>query len=108
MAGDRRSLRRDTLHEVAVPTKSPNVVVENLESGAVEIGSQPFPGNCHADTCSHALPQGTGRSLHSSRDAVFGMSGGFTVELAKVLQVVNRQRGLGENVAVFIRSAHTR
>ena len=62
------------------------------ESRPIEIARQPALGDGHADARRHALSQGTRGGLDTRCPSVFGMPGAFAFELAKALDVIQRQR----------------
>jgi len=54
---------------------------------------EPTSGERHADAVAAALPERTGRRLNPRGQMIFGMAGAFAAELAKPLDVVERDRG---------------
>ncbi len=88
MAGERRGLVADALHEIAVAAEDEGVVVDDL-------GSEPGPehalGDSHADTVGETLTERPGRDLDARYQADLGMTGRAAVELAEVAQVVEAQ-----------------
>jgi len=63
------------------------VVVNDVQTVFIELGSQDFFSQSHAHSISNTLSQWTGRGFHASGVAVFRMAGGFAVQLAEVFQV---------------------
>src|SRR6185312_3446545 len=63
MTGQRRGLRRDALHEVAVAHDRVGEMIDDVESGAVITRSKMRFGDRHADTVAESLPQRPGRYL---------------------------------------------
>ena len=90
MPGQRSGLGPDAFHQVAVAAQGVDVVVEQIEAGAVVAGGQPALGDRHADAVADALPQRPGRRLHAAGVAVLGMSGATAVQLAEAADVVQR------------------
>ena len=63
-------------------------MVDDRVPGAVEnVGQYPF-GESHADRMARALPEGASGRLDPWRMAEFGMAGGATLPLPKVLYFV--------------------
>src|SRR6266849_7307955 len=85
MSGERGSLRRDTFHQVTVAAESPDVVIKKLKSGAVEMCSEPFPGNRHAHAVADSLAERAGCRFDACGQAIFRMSRSFAVDLAESL-----------------------
>ncbi len=57
---------------------------------------EPASGKRHADAVAAALPERAGRRLDARRQVIFRMARAFAAELTKVLDVVERHRGLVE------------
>ena len=91
VAGERGGLGRDALLEVAVGGDHVRVVVDDVVTLAVEALGQHALGERHADGGRDALPERPGRGLDTGRVAVLRVPGGRRVELAEVLEVVERQ-----------------
>src|SRR5216684_8736439 len=85
VSGERGSLRRDTFHQVTVAAESPDVVIKKLKSGAVEMCSEPFPGNRHAHAVADSLAERAGCRFDACGQAKFRMSRSFAVDLAESL-----------------------
>ena len=68
---------------------------------------QPAPGERHADAVAAALAQRPGRRLHARGQVIFGMAGAFAAELPKLLDVVERDRGLAEMLIFGVDGLHT-
>jgi hypothetical protein len=96
VAGQRRGLRRDALHHVAVAAERVDVVVEQLVAGAVEVGGLPVAGDRHADRGRHALAERAGRRLDARRPAVLRVARAARVDLAEALDVLERDGQLAE------------
>ena len=90
--------RGDAFHHVAVAAEGPDVVIEELEPGTVEVRGQPALGDGHADAVGDSLAQRAGRCLDARRQAVFGMAGSLAAELAEILDVVERDGGCGKRL----------
>ena len=93
MPGDRRCLRRHPLHEIAVATEHVGVVVEDDVAGPVVVGSQPLRGHRHADGVAAALAERAGGRFDAGGHVMLGMAGADAVELAKLLDLVERHGG---------------
>jgi hypothetical protein len=65
-------------------------------AGAVELGGQHLFGQRHADGVGDALAERAGGGLDAGGVAVFRVARGLAVQLAEVLQVVDRQIVAGE------------
>ena len=87
MAGERRRLVADALHQAAVAGDDVGVVVDQL---VAEAGGQVALGQRHADRVGEALAQRPGRGLDAERVAVLGVAGGAGAQLAEALQLVQR------------------
>src|SRR6267142_3601536 len=85
MSGERRCLRRDTFHQVTVAAEGPDVVIEKLVSGTVEVCRQPFSGDRHSHAVADSLAERAGRRFDARGQAVFRMSRSLAVDLAKSL-----------------------
>ena len=97
VAGERGGLGRDPLHHVAVAAEGVDVEVEQvLEAGLVEVRGHPAAGHGHADAVGHALAERAGGRLDARGPAVLGVAGALAVELAELLDVVERDRRLAE------------
>ena len=86
----------DTLHQAAVAHKGIGVVVHHLVPLAVELGRQYFFRQRHAHGIGQTLAQGAGGGLDAGGVAVFGVARGLAVQLAEVLQLLDRQLVTGE------------
>ena len=75
---------RNAFHQAAIAQEHISVVVHNREAVAVEFGSEQFFRQSHAHGVGDALPQRAGGGFHAVGVAVFGMAGGFAVQLAEV------------------------
>ncbi len=91
MPRQRARLRRHTFHQVAIAGDHPGLVVDDLETFAIESRRQPPFGDRHPHRVAHTLSERTGRGLHPGGVAVFRMAGRLGVQLPKVLQLFHRQ-----------------
>ena len=89
--GQGARLAGDALHHAAVAHQAVGVVVHHREARAVELGGQVLFGHGHAHGVGNALAQRAGGRLHAHGVAVLRVAGGLGVELAEVLQVLDRQ-----------------
>ena len=85
-------------------------MVNNLESGTVEVSLEDLLGKGHADRVGDALPERAGGSLDAVSVAVLRVSRGLGVELAEVLQILHAhvvagemEKGVEEHGAVAVR-----
>ena len=87
----RAGLVRYAFHQAAIAHERISSVVDDLVPCAVEArGDQPLRER-HPDGVREALSQRTGGGLDTRCHAVFGMSGGFRVQLPEMAQLVDRQ-----------------
>ena len=96
-AGQGTGLVRDAFHQAAVTGKDPGEVIDDGVTGTVELAGQQFFGQRHADRIGQPLPQRAGGGFHARGHAHFGVAGGFGMQLAEVLDVVD-----GEVVAAQV------
>jgi len=90
-AGQRAGFVRNTFHQAAVAEEHPGPVVDDLVAWLVELVGQQLFGHGHADGVGDALAERAGGGLDAGRIAVFGVTRGLAVQLAEVLDVVDRQ-----------------
>ena len=90
MAGQGGGLGPHALHQVAVAAQGVDVVVEEIEAGAVVVGGQPALGDRHADAVADALAQRPGRGFHAAGEPIFRMAGAEASQLAEEADVVQR------------------
>src|SRR5262249_23606217 len=72
VAGQRGRFRTHTLHHAAVAANRVDVVVEDVEAGAIVAVGEPGLGYGHAHASGDALAERTGRRLDSGNQVVFG------------------------------------
>ena len=90
LAGERRGLRRDALHEVTVGDDRERVVIDDL---GAEVLAQVLLGDRHADAVAEALAERAGGDLDAGRDDVailLRMARGDRSPLAELLDLVDR------------------
>ena len=90
-AGQRGDFMADAFHQTAVAEEDPGAVIDELEALAIEARGEQLLGECHADRIGDALAERAGRGFHTRRDAVLRMAGRLRVQLAKALELVERQ-----------------
>ena len=90
VAGERGRLGRDALLQVAVGGDEVGVVVDRRVVAAVEARGQHALAERHPDRGRDALPERAGGRLDARHVAVLGVAGARRVELAEVLDVVER------------------
>ncbi len=108
VAGDRSGFARDAFHQVAVAAQDVRLGVEELKARLVVTGREPLLGDRHADAISATLAERTGRGFHAAGFAEFRMSGAAAMQLAKLLDVLQRHGRLVDDVAVVIGLLHFR
>ena len=91
MGGEAGGLGRDALHHVAVAADGVDVEVVQGEVGLVVVLGEPEAGRGHADAGGHALAERAGGRLDAGRQVRLGVAGGLAVDLAELLEVVERQ-----------------
>ncbi len=96
VAGERRRLVGDALHEVAVAGEHVRAVVHDLVPRPVEPCSEVALGDRHAHAHREALAERAGRGLDARRVAVLRVAGGAAPPLPELLQIVERQVVAGE------------
>ena len=113
-SGEGAGLVGDALHQAAVAHEHVGVVVNDLESGTVEVSLEDLLGKGHADRVGDALPERAGGSLDAVSVAVLRMSRGLGVELAEVLEILHAhvvagemEKGVEEHGAVAVRKDET-
>ena len=102
VAGERRSLGADALHQAAVAADRIGVVVEHLEARSVVAVCEPSFGDGHADAGRDALSQRPGGRLHTRHHAVLRVPGRFAAKLTKPADVFERDRRLAQPFVVRI------
>src|SRR5262249_10568336 len=100
VAGDRGRLRGDAFHHAAVAATRVDLVVENIEVGAVVAIGQPLLRDGHAHAGGYALPQRAGGRLHAGDEVVLGVSRRLAVDLAGAPGGVERHRGASQPVGL--------
>ena len=88
--GERAGLMRNTFHQTTVAEENVSVVIDDVVAGPVEFRSEQFFRDRHADRIGQSLAKRAGGGFHARRHAVFGMAGGFRVQLAKLLDFTDR------------------
>ena len=96
MAGDRRGLRRDALHQVAVRADRVDAAVDDLVVRPVVALGEEAVGDRHADAVREALAERAGRGLDALGEEVLGMAGRARPPLAEPLQLLEREVVAGE------------
>ena len=102
VAGQRRRLRRDALHQAAVAANGIDVVVEDVEARPVVAVGEPLLGDGHAHARGDPLPERTGGGLDARNPVVLGVARGLAVELAETADVVERNRRLPQPLVVGV------
>ena len=95
-SGERARLVRDAFHQAAVAGEHVSAMVDDRVSGPIEVRRQKRFGERHADGVGETLPERSGRRLDAGRHADFRMSGRFRMQLAKPLELRNRQVVAGQ------------
>ena len=84
---------------VAIAAEGIDVIIKDLKSRLVVMGCEPRGGYGHTDAVSDTLTERSGRSFDVCGPAASRMSGGFAVQLAELLDVIE---GDGE-IALCVR-----
>ncbi len=90
-AGQRAHLVRDAFHQAAVAGEGVGVVVDDGVAGLVEFSGQQRFGQRHAHGIAQALAQRAGGRFHARGDAHFGVTRRLGMQLAEILELVDRQ-----------------
>src|SRR5208282_3732873 len=96
MPRDRRCLARYAFHQVAVAANAEDAMIEQPRFVAVEVRLEMLRGHRHADAVAEALTERAGGGLDAGDAPVLGMPRRFAAELAKLLDVVERNVIAGE------------
>src|SRR5262249_48552602 len=102
MARQRRRFGSHALHHAAVAANRVDVVVEDLEVGAIVPVSEPRLRNGHADAVGDPLSKRSSRGLDTRNQVVLGMTGSLAAELAEATNIVERNRGLAKPLVLGI------
>src|SRR6516164_11602616 len=94
MARQRRRFGSHALHHATIAANRVDVVVEDLEVGAIVTVDEPRLRNGHADAGGDTLAKRSSRGLDTRNQVVLGVTWGLAAELAKVTNIVERNRGL--------------
>ena len=104
MPGERGGLAPHPLHHAAVAAQCEDVVVEQREIRPIEMPRQPIGADRHADAGRNPLPERSRRGFDTRGQVIFRMARAFAAELAKGLQIVERDgRGAEPLVALIDR-----
>ena len=95
-AGQRAGLVRHALHQAAVAGEDVGVVVDHRQAVAVVLRRQQLLRQGHAHAHRQALAERPGGGLHARGVADLGMARGLGVELAEVLDLLQRQVVAGQ------------
>ena len=80
---------RNAFHQAAVAEEYIGVVVNDVEAVFIKFGGQNFFRQRHAHRIGNALSQRAGGGFYAVGVTIFGVAGGFTMELSEVFQVSN-------------------
>src|SRR5215831_18602038 len=94
MASERRRFGSYALHHAAIATDRVDIVVKDLEVGTIVPISEPHLGNGHADAVGDPLSKRSSRCFDTRNQVVLGMTWSLASQLAKVTNIVERNRGL--------------
>jgi len=97
----RRGFAANAFHQIPVAAQRVHVVAEQVKTRLVIAGGKPLPGHRHADAATDALAQWPGRHLDPRRVAILGMPGTRAAQLAKIANVVQRNRRFVQDSAVL-------
>jgi len=92
----RACLVRDAFHHAAVAHEAIRLVVDDLVAGLVEFGREQPLRDRHADRIGDALAKGARGGFDPRGDAHFRVPRGLRMQLAKMLQLPDRQRVTGQ------------
>ena len=94
--GERAGLVRHALHHAAVAHEHVGMVVDEVEFWPVEMRCEQLLGERHAHAVGDSLTERPGGGLHARRAAELGMARRLRAELAKALELVDRQVVAGQ------------
>ena len=86
----------DAFHEAAVAEEHPGAVIDHREAFTIELRGEHLLGQCHADCIGHALPQRTGRRLHTHPGLVLRVARRALAELPEIAEFVHADVVTGE------------
>ena len=95
-AGQRTGFVRDAFHQAAVAEEDVGAMVDDLVARTVEFVGQQLFRHRHADGVGDALAERSGGGLDPRRVAVFRVPRRLAVQLAEVLQIINRKIVTGQ------------
>ncbi len=102
MGGERGRLAPHSLHHAAVAAQRKDVVIEQIETRSVEMPRQPVGRDRHPDAGRNPLAERARRRLDTRGQVVFRMTRTLAVELAKALQIIERDRRCPEPLVLFV------
>src|SRR5262249_19066471 len=94
MSRQRGGLSGNSFHHAAVAAQGVYVIIEQLESGTIEVAGQPALGDRHANASRQALPKRARCRFDARGPTVFRMAGAFAVKLSEALDILQRHRQL--------------
>ena len=94
--GQRGCLMRNAFHQAAVAEEHVGVMVYDRGTCPVELGREQFFRECHADCVGESLPERAGGRLDARCHIDLGMARRLRMQLAEVLQFVERQVVAGQ------------
>ena len=83
MTGCAGSLTSDTFHRTPIPKKAESVIIDEVESILIELGSRVSLGNCKADGICETLAKRTSSHLNARSILSFRMAGRDAVDLLR-------------------------
>ena len=95
-AGERGGLVRDAFHQAAVAHEDEGAVIDEGVAFTVEALRQQLLGQREADRIREALAQRAGGGFHARGLVALRVAGGLAVQLAEVLQLLQRQVVAGQ------------
>ena len=101
MSGKRGRLARHAFHHVAIAADRVDIEIEYCGVRQVVARREPARRDRHPDAVAAALTERAGRGFHAGGAAVFRMAGRHAVELAKILDVIEVDRGVIGHAAAF-------
>lgn len=106
MPRERGRFVRDAFHHVAVAANRVHAVVEQRRVRAIEVALVPARGHRHADAIAEPLPKRSRGGLDAGRHPVLGVARRIAVDLAEMLDVVERHGRRAGRLAVFVDGFH--
>lgn len=94
--GQRRGFVRNAFHQAAVAHEHPSAVIDDFQLRAVVALRQQLLGQRKAHRIGKPLPERAGGGFNAGSFAALGVTGGLAVQLAELLELLDRQVVAGQ------------